>query len=163
MVTEFQHTKTDLERAVWDALATVEDPELPITVTDLGLINEVRIEGRRVHVTMVPTFSACPAIAVIQKDIRERLEALPGIDEASVELSFAEPWTMARMSDRGRQRLFLYGVSVPSRTSDETVECPFCGSTNTTMENPFGPTLCRAIYYCRDCKNPVERFRPPAG
>lgn len=163
MVTEIRPTTIELERAVWEALGTVEDPELPISVTDLGLIREVKIEGSRVDVTMVPTYSACPAIAVMRDDIKRRLEALPGVGEVTVELSFAEPWTMARMSDRGRQRLIHHGLSVPSRKSDESVECPFCGSTNTTMENPFGPTLCRAIYYCRDCKNPIERFRPPAG
>jgi ring-1,2-phenylacetyl-CoA epoxidase subunit PaaD len=97
-----------------------------------------------------------------------------------VELSFAEPWTMDRMTARGRERLFSHGVSVAGggrvgrpaspaggRTaSDESasagsVQCPFCGSTNTRLENPFGPTLCRAIYYCLDCKNPIERFRAP--
>ena len=69
---------------------------------------------------------------------------------------------MARMSERGRQRLNHHGLSVPSPGVEGAVKCPFCGSTNTSMENPFGPTLCRAIYYCLDCKNPIERFRPPA-
>ena len=162
MVTEIRPSTTELERAVWDALATIEDPELPIAVTDLGLIRAVSIDGGRVHVTMVPTFSACPAIGVMREDIRRRLGALPGVDEVAVELSFAEPWTMARMSERGRQRLNHHGLSVPSPGVEGAVKCPFCGSTNTSMENPFGPTLCRAIYYCLDCKNPIERFRPPA-
>jgi len=162
MVTEIRPSTTELERAVWDALATIEDPELPIAVTDLGVIRDVSIDGGRVHVTMVPTFSACPAIGVMREDIRRRLGALPGVDEVAVELSFAEPWTMARMSERGRQRLIHHGLSVPSHGVKGAVKCPFCGSTNTSMENPFGPTLCRAIYYCLDCKNPIERFRPPA-
>lgn len=162
MVTQVHASTTELERAVWDALATIEDPELPIAVTDLGVIRDVSIDGGRVHVTMVPTFSACPAIGVMREDIRRRLEALPGVEEVAVELSFAEPWTMARMSERGRQRLIHHGLSVPSRGVEGGVQCPFCGSTNTSLENPFGPTLCRAIYYCLDCKNPIERFRPPA-
>ncbi|MGH3117945.1 MAG: 1,2-phenylacetyl-CoA epoxidase subunit PaaD [Gaiellales bacterium] len=153
----------ELERAVWNALATIEDPELPITVTDLGLIGDVSVEGGRVQVTMIPTFSACPAIGVMREDIRRRLEALPGVEEVTVELSFAEPWTMARMTQRGRQRLIQHGLSVPSRRPAGGVECPFCGSHNTSLENPFGPTLCRAIYYCHDCKNPIERFRSAAG
>lgn len=156
-----------LERRVWEVLETIEDPELPIAITDLGLIREVRVDGSRVHVTMVPTFSACPAIAVIQEDIRRTVTALPGIESVEVELSFAAPWTMARMTDRGREQLLRHGLSVPGRprggeAGGGVVECPFCGSTNTRMENPFGPTLCRAIYYCLDCKNPIERFRPPA-
>lgn len=150
-----------LERRVWEVLGTIEDPELPIAITDLGLIRAVQVDGPRVHVTMVPTFSACPAIAVIREDIRRHVAALPGIESVEVELSFAEPWTMARMTDRGRERLIRHGLSVPGRQGGGGVACPFCGSTNTRLENPFGPTLCRAIYYCLDCKNPIERFRPP--
>jgi ring-1,2-phenylacetyl-CoA epoxidase subunit PaaD len=176
-----------LEKRVWEILETIEDPELPVTITDLGLIREVEVDGRHVRVTMLPTFSACPAIGVMREDIRRRVGAIPEVDEVDVELSFAEPWTMARMTERGRERLFNHGVSVPGgrgegegpsptgaggtstmgprRASEITagVNCPFCGSTNTRLENPFGPTLCRAIYYCVDCKNPIERFRPPGG
>ncbi len=149
------------ETEIWQALETVEDPELPITVTDLGLIRDVTIEGGMVRVRMVPTFSACPAIEVMRQDIRRKVLTLPGVAEVTVDLTFDEPWTMARMSERGRARLAAYGLSLP-RQMAEPVVCPYCGSTNTTMENPFGPTLCRAIYYCRDCQNPIERFRPPA-
>lgn len=160
-------TQTEtLERQVWEVLETIEDPELPVAITDLGLIREVAVDGRRVHVTMLPTFSACPAIDVMRADIRMRLAAIPGVDTVDVELSFAEPWTMARMTERGREQLLRHGVSVPARTGGggldpDGVECPFCGSANTRLENPFGPTLCRAIYYCLDCRNPIERFRPP--
>jgi ring-1,2-phenylacetyl-CoA epoxidase subunit PaaD len=173
-----------LKERVWAVLETIEDPELPVAITDLGLIREVAVDGPRVRVAMLPTFSACPAIGVMRDDIRQRLSAIPGVEEVEVELSFAEPWTMARMTERGREQLFSHGVSVSGRRrgggissvgaggKNETgqgggkgmaagVECPFCGSTNTRLENPFGPTLCRAIYYCLDCKNPIERFRPP--
>jgi len=150
------------ERAVWEVLGTIEDPELPIAITDLGLIRDVQVETGCVRVTMVPTFSACPAIAMIQEDIRSRLLGLPGVRTVEVIQAFAEPWTMTRMTARGREQLLRHGLSVPSRQGGGGVECPFCGSTNTTLENPFGPTLCRAIYYCQDCKNPIERFRPPA-
>jgi len=151
-----------LHDAVWDVLETIEDPELPIAITDLGLIQEVAVDGRRVRVTLVPTFSACPALGVIREDVRRRVLGVDGVDEVQVELSFAEPWTMARMSARGRRQLIQHGLSVPGREVDGGVTCPFCGSTNTRLENPFGPTLCRAIYYCADCRNPIERFRPPA-
>lgn len=151
-----------VEAEVWQALAEVQDPELPIAVTDLGLIREVAVSGSSVHIRLVPTFSACPAIEVIRRDIRARLLALPGVEEATVELAFDQPWTMARMSERGRAALADYGLSLPRADEVAPVACPYCGSTNTALENPFGPTLCRAIYYCRDCRNPIERFRPPA-
>ncbi len=151
-----------LEDQIWQVLETIEDPELPISVTDLGMIRGVTVDGGRVLVTLVPTYSACPAIEVMRQDIRRRLRDLPGATDVQVELSFAEPWTMARMTERGRQRLIQHGLSVPSPRIPATVVCPFCGSTNTALENPFGPTLCRAVWYCRDCRNPIERFKPPA-
>ncbi len=149
-------------REIWKVLETVEDPELPITVTDLGLIQGVEVEGGCVRIRLVPTYSACPAIEVMRRDIRQKVLALPGVEDVSVDLTFDEPWTMARMSDRGRARLAAHGLSLPHRQMMEPATCPFCGSTNTTLENSFGPTLCRAIYYCRDCRNPIERFKPPA-
>ncbi len=158
---ESMPTSQTLNDQIWEALGTVRDPELPVTVIDLGLIDAVTVDGGRVHVTMIPTFSACPAIDVMRQDIRKTLLNLPGVHSVEVALSFAEPWTMARMTERGRQRLTHHGLSVPPRRAGVSVTCPFCGSTNTMLESPFGTTLCRSIYYCRDCRNPIERFKPP--
>ncbi len=150
------------EREIWHALDTIKDPELPITVTDLGLIRAVECVDGHVRVTMIPTYSACPAIQVIRHDIRTRLQALPGVRTVEVNLSFEPPWTVDLMTDRGRQQLHEHGMSVPASRHVELVACPFCGSTDVVLENPFGPTLCRAIYYCRACRNPIERFKAPA-
>jgi ring-1,2-phenylacetyl-CoA epoxidase subunit PaaD len=149
-------TATDIETRIWEALGTVEDPELPISVTDLGMIDRVEVLESRVRITMVPTYSACPAIDVMRQDISDRVKGIPGVVDVRVDLSFERPWTLDRMTERGRQRLREHGVAVAA-----AVICPFCGSANTTLENPFGPTLCRAIYYCNDCRNPIERFKPP--
>lgn len=157
-------TEAALESRIWDVLYTVEDPELPISVTDLGMIDAVDVADGHVRITLVPTFSACPAIEVMREDIRRRVRELPEVQDVQVDLSFARPWTIARMSERGRQRLVAHGMAVPTPGSHKMragVVCPFCGSTNTTLENPFGPTLCRAIYYCNDCRNPIEQFKPP--
>ncbi len=151
------------EREIWKVLETIKDPELPITVTDLGLIREVQVINGRVQVRMIPTYSACPAIQVMRQDIQTRLLEIPGVESVEVDLSYERPWTVDLMSVRGRQGLLEYGMSMPASRRAEPVACPFCGSTNTTLENPFGPTLCRAIYYCRDCRNPIERFKPPAA
>ncbi len=158
---ESMQTSQTLNDQIWEALGTVQDPELPVTVIDLGLIDAVTVDAGRVHVTMIPTFSACPAIDVMRQDIQKTLLNLPGVNTVEVELSFSEPWTMARMTERGRQRLTGHGLSVPLRRAGTSVTCPFCGSTNTVLESPFGTTLCRSIYYCRDCRNPIERFKPP--
>jgi ring-1,2-phenylacetyl-CoA epoxidase subunit PaaD len=147
---------------VWRALSEIEDPELPIAITDLGLVQSVAVDGRAVRVRLIPTFTGCPALEVIREEVRRRLLAMPGVEVADVAFTYDEPWTLARLSDAGRARLTAHGLSVPRARLAEPATCPFCGSTNTVLENPFGPTLCRAIYYCRDCRNPIERFKPPA-
>lgn len=148
--------------AVLRCLEGIEDPELPVSITDLGLVRDVRTEGGRVRVRLVPTFSGCPALEVITRQVRDTVAALEGVAGVDVEMTYDEPWTMARMTARGRERLRAHGLSVPRRSFAEPAVCPYCGSTNVTFASPFGPTLCRAIYYCRDCRNPIERFKPPA-
>ena len=152
------------EAAVWAALAEVHDPEIPtISVVDLGVIRGVQVDGERLTVEMLPTFVGCPAIEVMRAQIGERLAPLA--DEVIVKLSFAEPWTSDRITENGREHLRTSGFAPPGLgPADELTvmpiaSCPYCGSRNTTLENPFGPTLCRAIYHCADCRQPFEQFK----
>ena len=153
---------TTLEDAVWGVLASVEDPELPIAITDLGLIRDVRVSDGRVSVRLVPTWTGCPALDVIRTRLQGALAALPGVHEATVEYTYEEPWTLARMTPRGRERLAAYGLAVPRCRFNEPPGCPYCGSRDVVLESLFGPTRCRATYLCRACRNPFERFKPPA-
>lgn len=153
---------TPLLDAVWDILGSVEDPELPITITDLGLIRDARVSDGRVEVRLIPTWTACPALAVIRRRVRDALLSLAGVRDASVEYTYDEPWTLERMTPRGRARLREYGLSVPACRFAEPPECPYCGSRDVAVESVFGPTLCRATFLCRACRNPFERFKPPA-
>lgn len=146
---------------LWQALAEIEDPELPIAITDMGLVHRMIVNCGTVKVELVPTFTGCPALEVIRDRVRRRLLAEPGVAQVDVVFVFEPAWTIERMSEAGRAGLTAHGLSVPARSLAESVACPVCGSTNTALENPFGPTLCRAIYYCRDCRNPIERFKPP--
>ena len=152
------------EAAVWAALAEVPDPEIPtISVVDLGVIRGVQVDGERLTVEMLPTFVGCPAIEVMRAQIGERLAPLA--DEVIVKLSFAEPWTSDRITRKGREHLRTSGFAPPGLgPADELTvmpiaSCPYCVSRNTTLENPFGPTLCRAIYHCADCRQPFEQFK----
>ncbi len=152
------------EAAVWAALAEVPDPEIPtISVVDLGVIRGVQVDGERLTVEMLPTFVGCPAIEIMRAQIGERLAPLA--DEVIVTLSFAEPWTSDRITEKGREHLRTSGFAPPGLgPADELTvmpiaSCPYCGSRNTTLENPFGPTLCRAIYHCADCRQPFEQFK----
>ncbi|MDL2335325.1 MAG: phenylacetate-CoA oxygenase subunit PaaJ [Chloroflexota bacterium] len=159
-----------LESVVWAALHDVHDPEIPtISVVDLGVIRSVSVGEGSVRVELLPTFVGCPAINVLQESITERLREFA--DEVSVDISFAEPWTTERITDAGRAALRAAGFAPPpARHQDESrnllilpvmpvAECPYCGSRNTTLENAFGPTLCRAIYHCANCRQPFEQFK----
>jgi ring-1,2-phenylacetyl-CoA epoxidase subunit PaaD len=146
-----------LESAVWAALHDVHDPEIPtISVVDLGVIRGVSVGERSVRVELLPTFVGCPAINVLQDSIAERLHEFA--DEVRVDISFAEPWTTERISETGRAALKAAGFAPPPG-DDLLAQCPYCGSRNTRLENVFGPTLCRAIYYCPDCRQPFEQFK----
>ena len=160
------------EARVWAELAGIRDPEIPaIGLVDLGVIGSVSVEDRRIEVELLPTFVGCPAIGVMQEQITERIGALGLADEVRVRLSFDPPWTSDRITPEGRERLRLSGFAPPhvgpalvggsldELTVLQVAECPYCGSRNTTLENAFGPTLCRSIYYCIDCRQPFEQFK----
>jgi ring-1,2-phenylacetyl-CoA epoxidase subunit PaaD len=156
-----------LESAVWAALHDVHDPEIPtISVVDLGIVHRVEAEPGRVQVDLLPTFVGCPAIDVMRAAVEDRLRDFA--DEVNVEISFAVPWTSDRITPEGHRRLREGGFAPPLGTLDDesahlpllpVAECPYCGSRNTTLENAFGPTLCRAIYHCSDCRQPFEQFK----
>ena len=159
-----------LESAIWAALHDVHDPEIPtISVVDLGVVRSVETGEGRIRVELLPTFVGCPAIDVMRDSVEERLK--PFADDISVDISFAEPWTTERITDAGRIALRAAGFAPPPpRSADPDLflsvlpsqpvgECPYCGSRNTSLENAFGPTLCRAIYHCADCRQPFEQFK----
>ena len=159
-----------LEDAVWDALRAVPDPEIPaVSVVEMGMIERVVAEGSAVTVTVLPTFTGCPAIAIIESDVKKAVQGVSGVTEAKVETTFTPPWTTERITEEGRTKLKEFGLAPPTGTGPVLIDsiglptfavCPFCGSKNTHNENPFGPTPCRALYYCNDCRNPFEQFKP---
>lgn len=155
-----------LESAVWAALHDVHDPEIPtISVVDLGVVRTVTTEEGSVRVELLPTFVGCPAIEVMRAAVEDRLGEFA--DDVTVEISYAEPWTSDRITDEGRRVLRDSGFAPPARSGTSlsvipvlpVAQCPYCGSRNTTLENAFGPTLCRAIYHCTDCRQPFEQFK----
>lgn len=160
---EMEITRDDVFR--W--LEDVKDPEIPVlSLPDLGVITDVHIDGTKVTVTMTPTFVGCPALDMMKQDIIDVLHGR-GIKEVTVEISYREPWSSDKITEKGRAALKNFGLAPPSATelfTDldvlEQVPCPRCNGTDTTLRNPFGPTLCRAIHYCNDCKEAFEQFKP---
>ncbi len=157
---------TPRERVVWRSLEGVPDPEIPvINVIEMGMIAAVRAGDEGVEVDMTPTFTGCPALDVIRKDIAEAVKAI-GEDRVTVNVVYDPPWTSDRITPDGRRKLKEFGLAPPGKRctggelpSLETTPCPYCDSTDTEMESIFGPTLCRSIHYCHACKQSFEQFK----
>ena len=159
---------TIIEADIWQALRDVPDPEIPtVNLVDLGVILRVELDEAAKHarVLLMPTFTGCPAIGMMREMIRERLEQLNLTIQ--VDLTREQRWSSDRISSAGRQALLRAGIAPPQpATASAMIElfepatCPHCGSRHTTLDSLFGPTLCRAIAYCRDCRQPFEQFKP---
>lgn len=155
---------------IWQALEEVMDPEIPkVSVVDLGMIHEVKLaDDGKATITMLPTFAGCPAIDYIKNDIRERVQQLP-LQEVEVLVTFEIPWDSNRISAKGRELLKDSYLAPPPKHQGmieldilSDVACPHCNSRNTTLQSPFGPTLCRSIHYCNNCLQAFEQFKPVA-
>jgi ring-1,2-phenylacetyl-CoA epoxidase subunit PaaD len=153
---------------VWAALAEVPDPEIPvISVVDLGVVRDVRVEDERVHVEFTPTFLGCPALEVMRAQMAERIARLGA--EPEVEVVLDDSWSTDRITPEGREKLRESGFAPPTprapggpqllQLQSNGFRCPYCGSRDTTLENIFGPTPCRSLRYCRNCKQPFEQFK----
>ncbi|MCV0428846.1 MAG: phenylacetate-CoA oxygenase subunit PaaJ [Roseibium sp.] len=160
---------------IWQWLAEVPDPEIPVlSLTDLGVIRDVRWEEGTLVVTVTPTYSGCPATAVINLDIETKLRSC-GVENLRLEQKLSPPWTTDWLSPEGRAKLRNYGIAPPvesvgemsvsgrlSRLSgkqDLVVPCPRCGSSDTEKVSQFGSTPCKAAYRCRECLEPFDYFK----
>ena len=150
--------------AILAVLDEVPDPEIPaVTLTDLGIVREVRTEPPAVVVT--PTYTGCPATLAIETSIRVALDRA-GFAAGPIETVLSPPWSTDDISERGRERLLAYGIAPPPPGSGrktlrgtEAVACPRCGSTDTVEVSRFGSTPCKALWRCRSCHEPFDRFK----
>jgi ring-1,2-phenylacetyl-CoA epoxidase subunit PaaD len=158
-------TRADAARA---ACARVPDPEVPVlTIEDLGILNAVEVGADgRVTVSILPTYSGCPAMGVIALGIETEL-AKDGFDDVKVVLTNTPAWTTDLMSEAAREKLRAYGIAPPQRTAGKRalfaaaadVACPRCGSGDTARVSEFGSTACKALWRCRACREPFEHFK----
>ena len=157
---------TEGEAAVWRALRTVVDPEIPVLdIVELGIVRSVKVDADNVTVTLTPTFAACPAIAVIESEAAASVRALG--HSVEVKTTFHPPWSSDDMTDAAREKLRRFGIA-PSEPHggliqialDAPVRCPLCQHPDTLVRNTFGSTLCREIRTCRACGETFERFKP---
>ncbi|TNE35490.1 MAG: phenylacetate-CoA oxygenase subunit PaaJ [Alphaproteobacteria bacterium] len=159
MVTAFD------EKEVTEILSLVKDPEIPVlTVEDMGIIRRLEEAEGRLKVVITPTYSGCPAMEVIEKDISDIL-TLHGIRDFDVVTEVFPAWTSDWISEEGRQKLADFGIAPPAGRAGEggiasrAVICPQCGSEDTTLISEFGSTACKAQYRCRDCLEPFDYFK----
>lgn len=151
---------------IWEILATIDDPEMPISIVDLGIVERVEVDAAEARIVITPTYTGCPALQMIDEQIVKNVKTLPEVDGVHVEHVFEPAWSAARISEAGRQRLKRHGVTVSSPQlvqvnieGKTVVNCPYCDSLDTRLDSPFGPTRCRAIYYCSACRNSFEHIK----
>jgi ring-1,2-phenylacetyl-CoA epoxidase subunit PaaD len=153
---------------VWEALAEVPDPEIPvISLVDLGVVRDVEVEDGRVRVEFTPTFLGCPAVDVMRDRMEEAVRELGG--EPQIDVVLDDSWSTDRITPAGREKLRESGFAPPApreatgptlvQLQSHAFRCPYCGSTDTRLENIFGPTPCRSIRWCASCRQPFEQFK----
>jgi ring-1,2-phenylacetyl-CoA epoxidase subunit PaaD len=159
----------DIERQRAEALAiagAVPDPEVPVlTIADLGVLRDVRIENGRVEAFITPTYSGCPAMNLIALNVEVALEEA-GFTRVKVTTVLSPAWTTDWMSPEGREKLRAYGIAPPAPKATrralfgiEEVACPRCGSADTEKLAEFGSTACKAHWRCRACREPFDHFK----
>ncbi len=146
--------------------AAVPDPELPfVTVEDLGILRAVNLRDGKIFADVSPTYSGCPAVAVIEQSIEQALRDA-GFD-ATVRRVMSPAWTTDWITDNGRRKLQQNGIAPPAPGNhakpalfaSTVVECPLCQSKSTEKISEFGSTPCKAQYRCNTCREPFDYFK----
>lgn len=158
------------ETRIWEILAEIPDPEIPVlTILDLGIVRKVAFNGDSPIITITPTYSGCPAMQRFESDIKETMQKY-GYEGTEVPMVYDPAWTTDWITEEGKRKLKEYGIAPPEETTANkkalfyeddiiTVTCPRCNSKDTKLESQFGSTACKALYKCNDCLEPFEYFK----
>ncbi len=160
-------TTSNIEtKKIWTILEQVTDPEIPVlTIADLGIIRDLKINGEEIEVIITPTYTGCPAMDMIAMNIKLALLE-NGYSNIKITSVLAPAWTTDWMTEDGKRKLKEYGIAPPEggpgrfqRPGSSPIPCPQCNSTNTRCISEFGSTACKALYQCNDCKEPFDYFK----
>jgi ring-1,2-phenylacetyl-CoA epoxidase subunit PaaD len=167
------HARGAEAQRVWKLLTEVKDPELPmIDVVELGIVRDVVVDGSSVQVDVTPTYSGCPAMQVIEREISETLQG-HGFDNVVVRTVYSPAWTTDWISDATKEKFREFGIAPPRgardrggiaelvslRRAQAAMTCPFCGSSSTETKSEFGSTACKSIHFCNSCHQPFDHFK----
>ena len=157
------------KEAIYAFLEEIKDPEVPVlSIIDLGIVRDVKLNGEELEVVITPTYSGCPAMDMIAATIKIQLTTL-GFKNVKVTQVLSPVWTTDWMSEQGKRKLKEYGIAPPNPKQQvcdqklfaeaEAVQCPHCNSYHTHRISEFGSTACKALYQCDDCKEPFDYFK----
>jgi len=157
------------EQKIWRLLEDVCDPEVPVlSIIDLGIIRDVKINDDEVEIIITPTYSGCPAMDMISMNIKLALIE-HGYKKVKVTSVLSPAWTTDWMSEAGKEKLRAYGIAPPNPkqvvcdtklfAEEEAIQCPRCNSYHTKRISEFGSTACKALFQCLDCKEPFDYFK----
>jgi ring-1,2-phenylacetyl-CoA epoxidase subunit PaaD len=156
-------------KKIWKLLENVNDPEVPVlSVIDLGIVRDVKINDDEIEIIITPTYSGCPAMDMIKMNIKMVLLE-NGFQKIKITSILSPAWTTDWMSEHGKEKLKSFGIAPPTVKQQvchtelfhngEAIQCPRCNSYNTTLISQFGSTACKALYVCEDCKEPFDYFK----
>ncbi len=156
-----QHTKEE----ILNLLSEIADPEIPVvSIAEIGMLRDVHITADGCEVLITPTYTGCPAMGIIEADIKALLDSKGII--SNVKLSYTPAWTTDWISDVAKEKMRKYGIAPPEHsscgnitTAEQHIACPQCNSKNTEVISRYGSTACKALYRCNDCKEPFEYFK----
>ncbi len=150
-------------------LEKVRDPEIPaLSIIDMGIVRDVLVDESTCRVKITPTYSGCPAMAMIEQEIIDTLAAA-GIPDPQVETVFSPAWTTEWMSEDVHRKLRECGIAPPGCRSEmddgpfpgiaAEIICPYCDSSDTRLTSPFGTTACKSLHACNSCGQPFDHFK----
>lgn len=165
----FMRTTAITVDEVYKLLHQIPDPEIPvISIVELGVIKSVEVNDDAVTIKITPTYSGCPAMHAMEKDIKHALKH-QGVESYKIETVYSPAWTTDLLSDDAKEKLRAYGIAPPEKTSENKgllslrgtkhIACPRCKSLHTEMISQFGSTACKALYKCNDCFEPFDYFK----
>jgi ring-1,2-phenylacetyl-CoA epoxidase subunit PaaD len=150
------------KETIYTYLEEINDPEVPaLSIIDLGIVRDVVIHKDELEVIITSTYTGCPALDMIAAQIKVMLSTL-GYKKVKVTHTLSPPWTTDWMSEEGKRKLEAYGIAPPDKKfmiPKDGVGCPLCHSHNTKLISEFGSTACKALYQCRDCREPFDYFK----